>query len=176
MADQFCPACKNLNGAEAVFCIYCGASLAHAAGDTTTPERMGTDLDFLSQVIEKAHLDSLAIPERGVALYLSDSSKAICVVDEVDFILGRTLGVPGKDKVVDLTPYDAYESGVSKRHARLYKTPDGYQIMDLGSTNGTWLNRQKLIPNRAYFLFSGACIYLGRLCLYMTYQKVEAKA
>jgi hypothetical protein len=173
MADKFCPACKNRNGAEATFCIYCGAALEYRGNPSTTPQRMDTDLTFLSQVIEKAFVDTLEVPERGVALYLSDNVKAICIMDEDEFILGRKVGGEGKEKLVDLAPHEGYEMGVSKQHAKIHKTPDGYEIVDLGSTNGTWLNKQRLIPNRSYLLYSGAYICLGRLCLYVIYKKVE---
>ncbi len=175
MVDKFCPSCNNLNGIEATFCIYCGAPLERRGEDQPTPQRMDTDFTFISQVIEKAHIDSLEVPERGVALHLGDDAKAIYVVDEQVFILGRKYMGEGKDKVIDLTPYDGYENGVSKRHAMIRRSADGYEIIDLGSTNGTWLNRQKLIPQRAYRLYSGAYISLGRLSLYLIYREVDSK-
>lgn len=33
---------------------------------------------------------------------------------------------------------------VSTRHARVYRTPDGYVVEDLGSTNGTYLNNTRI--------------------------------
>lgn len=33
---------------------------------------------------------------------------------------------------------------VSTRHARIYRTPEGYVVEDLGSTNGTYLNNTRL--------------------------------
>jgi hypothetical protein len=37
--------------------------------------------------------------------------------------------------------------GVSRRHARLDKTATGWQVTDLGSTNGTFLEGSKLLPD-----------------------------
>ena len=33
---------------------------------------------------------------------------------------------------------------VSTRHARISRTPSGYQVEDLGSTNGTYINNQRI--------------------------------
>ena len=33
---------------------------------------------------------------------------------------------------------------VSTRHARIYRSGDGYLVEDLGSTNGTYLNNERL--------------------------------
>lgn len=34
---------------------------------------------------------------------------------------------------------------VSTRHARISRTPTGYQVEDLGSTNGTWVNGSRAV-------------------------------
>jgi pSer/pThr/pTyr-binding forkhead associated (FHA) protein len=136
---------------------------------------MDTDITFISQVIEKAQIASLKVPPRGMALYRSGEATALRVVEEERFILGRGAAEAGKEKLVDLSEHEGYESGVSRRHALVRKTPEGYEIIDLGSTNGTWLGKQKLAPNRAYPIFSGAQVYLGRMCLYLIFQQADAK-
>lgn len=39
---------------------------------------------------------------------------------------------------------------VSTRHARITLTPSGYQVDDLGSTNGTYLNNERLTASAAF--------------------------
>jgi ABC transport system ATP-binding/permease protein len=51
---------------------------------------------------------------------------------------GATIGrAEGNDLVI---PSDL----ASRRHARVYPAPDGYRIQDLGSSNGTYLNGERL--------------------------------
>lgn len=52
---------------------------------------------------------------------------------------------------------------VSGHHAEVYHLPDGtFQICDLGSTNGTWVNGQRV---RAKVLKSGDMLELGEVRL-----------
>lgn len=56
------------------------------------------------------------------------------------------------------------ESGVSRLHARLDFTHEQVTITDLGSTNGTYVNRQRIEPHKPRRLRSGDVINLGGEC------------
>lgn len=62
----------------------------------------------------------------------------------------------GRDTSADLVLYDIE---VSRRHARLIAQSDGYVIEDMGSTNGTYVDGQRLTS--VLSLSSGASIRLG---------------
>jgi ABC-type lipoprotein export system ATPase subunit/CRP-like cAMP-binding protein len=66
-------------------------------------------------------------------------------LDEPDVIVGR-----GKDADLVLAVH-----GVSRRHARLQRGPQGWTLTDLGSTNGTLLNGRPIPPNVACALRPG---------------------
>lgn len=55
-------------------------------------------------------------------------------LDQAEIFVGRDLG---NDIVVN-------DAEISRRHARLYKHGDNYMVEDLGSTNGTIVNGQKI--------------------------------
>lgn len=53
---------------------------------------------------------------------------------------------------------------VSGHHAEIYYLPDGtFQICDIGSTNGTWVNGQRV---RTAFLKNGDVMELGEVRLH----------
>jgi serine/threonine protein kinase len=76
-------------------------------------------------------------------------------------IIGRTHGLNRAD--IDLGPYNAVDAGVSRRHARLFRAETGWQIEDLGSLNGTYVNEVKLTPGMPAALKSGDTIRCSHL-------------
>jgi len=66
---------------------------------------------------------------------------------------------------VDLDAHDP-EAKVSRRHARILYTNGSYMIEDLGSTNGTFVNRgRRLIPGNPHKLDDGDEIIVGKTFL-----------
>jgi K+-sensing histidine kinase KdpD len=77
-----------------------------------------------------------------------------------EIVLGRGEETPG---FVSLDPYDADDLGVSRRHAMLRPTESRLYIVDLGSTNGTWLNGRSIGVNTPYSLSNGDLLTVGKL-------------
>lgn len=79
-----------------------------------------------------------------------------------DTIVGR--GGDGSSRVdLDLDLYNAFEYGVSRRHAMLRPTRNRLFLIDLGSTNGTHVNALPLGPGVARALEHDDAISFGRL-------------
>jgi len=57
------------------------------------------------------------------------------------------------------------DHGVSRHHARLQRDPRGWLLTDEGSTNGTYVNGQRLPPHEPYLLRPGDRIALGSAIL-----------
>ena len=72
-----------------------------------------------------------------------------------DIVIGR-----GQDCDIILD-----EHQVSRQHARLHQTPQGWTLVDLGSTNGTLVNGQPLKAHTPYALQPGDQVGLGTAVL-----------
>ncbi len=73
----------------------------------------------------------------------------------------------GRDLTNDIVINDAE---ISRRHARLVSQAGGYVLEDLGSTNGTFVNGQRLAS--PYILRPGETVTLGEHVT-LTYEQVR---
>lgn len=81
-----------------------------------------------------------------------------------EFALTQPEIIIGRDASVDLT---LSFPGVSRRHARLTRAGEVYTLEDLGSSNGTYLNGERLVERSP--LKSGDQIRLGA-AITLTYE------
>lgn len=135
---KICPNCDRRNSAEREFCEFCDMALA-----TTKP----VDAPALS-------------PPR-----LSINGKILDLPTKIELTIGRagegTTSLPD----IDLTPFGGTASaGVSRKHARLVWN-GVWQIQDLESANGTFLNHKRLFTNEVLTLPPNAIIQIGKLYL-----------
>ena len=143
-------------------------SLREATG--TLPDSYSDILDAPVPIAEP-YMD-FEIPSKGVILINLENGKLITKQDHEAFILGRvSTEIKTPEPLVDLTQFGALELGVSRIHAMIRQTKGGYQIIDLESSNGSWLENQRLIPQKPYPVDSGDRIRIGRLNILVFYSK-----
>jgi len=180
----FCPACKMRNEKGAVACIYCN-TLLPLNGDrqktrllrniqevtSTLPDSFDEFLDAPPQSRER--FMDFEIPSKGIVLINLEDGQPVAILEEKAFILGRvSTEIKTREPLVDLTSL-GIDYGISRTHAMIRKTRDGYQITDLNSSNGTWLENQRLVPQKPYAVESGDRIRLGRLNVLVFYPRVS---
>src|SRR4051794_6691822 len=75
------------------------------------------------------------------------------------YTLGDSIVILGRDDECQIRIED---DSASRRHASLQPEPDGYQVVDLGSTNGTFVNNVRVAHYKLAdgdYLRIGNCIY-----------------
>jgi pSer/pThr/pTyr-binding forkhead associated (FHA) protein len=129
-----CPECGFVNAEGANYCQKCGAFLAEAAaegeGDTTE----------VYQVDEAGELKPVDLEE-------VTGEGATLVIRSGGGRSGEVFNVSGERMTIGRSP-DAEifldDVTVSRNHALLVRRRDGLYIDDLGSLNGTYVNRRRI--------------------------------
>ncbi len=158
-----CPNCKHTNMAGAVFCSECGFPLDAEDMLTTQTIATGQVKEALGRQKGTAGPPPPVLPDSWMTLHLLDSGQLLPLSDRREFTLGRISEGQPIMPDIDLSPYQAYASGVSRLHAVIKQQGQRVIIMDLGSSNGTYLNGKRLTPNVEHILHHGDVVALGKL-------------
>lgn len=175
---QKCSNCGQQNRPGVIFCENCGASLigklplSTKALDSTDSEQveLGTDASILTEV----RVQGSATFEHGMSLRLDveGSPDPMHLTPKPETIFGRRDPATGDKPDIDLTPYAGYRMGVSRRHAAIRPGDEsGLDLWDLGSSNGTFLNGQRLSAHRPYRLRDGDEIRLGQMVVRIHFER-----
>ena len=131
MAEVTCPQCGHRNPLGSRFCSSCGAGLDE--GEAHTTKSVTVPIDNATEEVE-IELDEL---RQGVGMLVvtrGPNSGSRYALDEDLITAGRH-----PDSVIFLD-----DITVSRRHAEVRRVADGYQVTDVGSLNGTYLNRERV--------------------------------
>lgn len=169
-----CPNCHHKEIPGALFCSECGARLVVAETPTTQHIDRSTTatLSFQKTNFPPAPVVPAAPhSEASVSLHLIDSGQMVNLSGHNEFSIGRvTEGQPILPDV-DLSGYEAYSQGVSRLHASLKMSNQRVYIADLGSSNGTRVNGQKIMAHVDYPLNHGDVVALGKFKIQVLIRK-----
>jgi FHA domain-containing protein len=126
MSHVYCPQCGFQSPEAASFCSRCGAALVPPSADETT-------ISLEPDEIPDAELDDIRGPALVVRSGGGRAGEAFAVTAERTLV-GRS---PDCDIFLD-------DVTVSRRHAELQRVDDSLVIRDLGSLNGTFVNRRRI--------------------------------
>jgi pSer/pThr/pTyr-binding forkhead associated (FHA) protein len=129
--DVFCNQCGHRNQAGSNFCSSCGSPLGRRKDPTTltyVPEA-GEGNDDLA--VEPGELPA------GLGILVVKRGPNVGSRFALDADIVRTGRHPESDIFLD-------DITVSRRHAEIVREGGHYQVRDVGSLNGTYLNRERV--------------------------------
>jgi hypothetical protein len=169
-----CPNCHHQEVAGALFCSECGAQLVSTTR-VATQSFSRTPSDKLTAPVEVPPPPVASTPastvDAVVSLYLVESGQILHLAGRSEFTMGRVAEGQPILPDVDLSPFEAYAQGVSRLHSALKIINGRVVITDLGSSNGTRVNGQKIMPHIDYPLNHGDVIALGKLKIQILIRK-----
>jgi pSer/pThr/pTyr-binding forkhead associated (FHA) protein len=107
----------------------------------------------------------------SLKLAIPDSGREVEVPLAKEVTIGRMDPASASFPNVDLTSDDALDKGISRYHAKITRRGREVFIEDLGSINGTFVNRKKLIPYLPEALRNGDELHMGKLMLQVSFTK-----
>lgn len=158
---QICPRCSHSNFDGELVCQRCRQPLGTYTGIAT--RQMRAVLDFDDEVPANFYEPITNPTPNKITIELPESGQRLTIDNKIRIVLGRSSTHSARVPDVDLAPFHAFSKGVSSLHASIFRADDTVNISDLGSTNGTYLNREGLIPHQAYPLHNGDLVYLGQM-------------
>jgi pSer/pThr/pTyr-binding forkhead associated (FHA) protein len=171
-----CPQCSTQNLEGVFFCEECGVPL------------IGKDIRTSSLPMGTQRLtNATASPNTGVNVRLSgtttlsktttiiihfqEDNQRITLQQQAEVVIGRTDEKQKTYPDLDLTPHGALEKGVSRLHAAIRREDDKLLLVDLNSSNGTYLNGKQMIPNQPHILRDGDEIRFGKLVSHIYFKQ-----
>lgn len=164
---KVCPSCGNQNLDQANFCDGCGAPLAGAGlagppppipgpGESSPPAYKG----------EASPTPAVKIYSNRAMLKSEVTGEAFILEPGKEAVIGRGDPARGLKPDIMLSDNAALSQGVSRLHAKIVHQAGTYYLVDLNSTNSTYINGNRLVPQQFYSLREGDVIELGKYRLF----------
>jgi pSer/pThr/pTyr-binding forkhead associated (FHA) protein len=149
---MFCPACGRNNPEDSVYCCQCGSYLAATPDGDTTITLTPVEADVEQET-------EIAVPEDELK-----AGAAMLVVKRgpnagTRFVLTKPVTTAGRHPESDIFLDDIT---VSRRHAEIRNEDSDFRIVDMGSLNGTYVNKLRVEESD---LSSGDEIQIGKFRL-----------
>ncbi|OGO37914.1 MAG: hypothetical protein A2W35_07890 [Chloroflexi bacterium RBG_16_57_11] len=157
-----CQNCLHKEMLGAIFCSECGVQLIYAQGVPTSLVRMTTSKLRAKKIDMKSAPESVVNSDTLISLSIINTGDCLPLSSLNEVTLGRVSEGQPVVPDIDLTPYKAYEAGVSRLHASIRMIEDLVTVTDLGSANGTRVNGMQITPHIPCPVKHGDIITLGK--------------
>lgn len=166
-----CPYCRCENLEGVFYCERCGRLLHRQTATTLRTRQFDPPPPLPALEIEE---ETVPIgPDVSLVMLIRDTVEPIVVHPAERITIGRVDMRRPERPDVDLTAYGGLEKGVSRIHAAIERSGPYLTIIDLDSSNGTFLNGHRLPPHEPHPLREGDEIHLGKLVVHIYFKSNE---
>ena len=190
-----CPECGHEEKAGALFCSECGRFLLDERLMPQNKPNSGNVVPAASQFETGKHpslhtkefkyrppfAENLQPPPPNLVglelgpdvevqpliFIIPNSGRRVRLELREEIVIGRSDPTSSTLPTLDLARDNGAQLGVSRIHAVIQKVDRGVTLMDLGSTNGTYLNNYRLPPDLPYALRSGDEVRFSHLLVHI---------
>ncbi len=181
-----CSVCGHINRAGTLVCENCGTLL-----NLRRESRRATrDLRDGEEELSEAEKEAVAQPDDGekirgaeynqgqaIHLRIDESKYPLVIAPEMlkkEIVIGRRDPITEKVPEVDLDRYAGYRMGVSRRHAVINLTGDQLMLMDMGSSNGTFVNGKRLRARQPEPILDNDLVRFGQIIVTVKFVEVQS--
>ncbi len=172
---KVCPACHHENLAKALACRKCGHLLLPEPPKEAPTSRL---LEVSTRKVKQEEAPPMPPADQGTKTFGENAelllefpegvSQVVLLSDGAEVTIGRVDRFTSVLPTINLTHLRAWEKGVSRLHVAIHRTGENLYVVDLDSTNGTFLNGERIPSHKPQLLHHGDRIRLGlfdfRLC------------
>ena len=166
-----CPECQNQELEGTLFCSRYGVALKiedDKAGASTVPFAIESENGVSPPLMGKTTVP-VEIPT-AIRFIIPQSGRQIVLPLRDVIHIGRGDRTRDIKPELDLAEDDEINACISRRHAVIQATSQGVAIMDVGSTNGTFVNNFRIQPKLPYALSAGDELKLGNLVVHIFFE------
>lgn len=144
-------------------------------GKSYSTRRLNQSLDSFDEADKQGRSNALNIKPWRISLVVIEFETHIIFDLNDSVLLGRSYPAADLTRGIDLTPFNAYELGVSRHHAIMKLVDNNVVIYDNKSNNGTLLNGKLLRPDIDYVIKDKDFISLGKmeLCVQLLFNPFQ---
>ncbi|MGL5824915.1 MAG: FHA domain-containing protein [Nocardioides sp.] len=145
LVGPFCTSCGTQNPDGARFCAQCGARLVVVASAGSVADDATSTITFGARDLTET-ADRLLGPVDAAAVDALPEGHALLVVQRGPgagsrFLVAEDLVDAGRHPDSDIFLDDVT---VSRKHAEFVRSGGGFHVRDVGSLNGTYVNRDRI--------------------------------
>ena len=165
-----CPHCAHENAEGMIICERCLQNLEKKQISASATKKLDEETPP-NELAARATWGTARLGQQAQIIFrIREVTEPIVILPTRQTVLGRNDAINTKQPDLDLSPYGALEKGVSRIHATINRSEDTLTLIDLGSSNGTHLNGQRLAPEQPRVLRDGDEIRLGELVAHIYFK------